>query len=82
MCFDISVGLPVVVTLDVQGRVVEGKAAMLDGVTVADCVRQLEEAGADVVGLNCGRGPETMIPLLEEIKKVCKVRPVMRLPYL
>ena len=46
---------------------------MLDGVTVADCVRRLEQAGADVVGLNCGRGPETMIPLLAETKKVCKV---------
>jgi betaine-homocysteine S-methyltransferase len=31
------------------------------------CVR-LEQAGADVVGLNCIRGPRTMLPLMERIR--------------
>ena len=26
-----------------------------------------------MVGLNCGRGPSTMMPLLRECRKVCKV---------
>jgi betaine-homocysteine S-methyltransferase len=28
----------------------------------------VEEAGADVVGLNCSRGPETMFPILERVR--------------
>ena len=45
----------------------------LDDVTFPNALRQLEELGADVVGLNCGRGPSTMMPLLRECRKVCKV---------
>ncbi len=32
--------------------------------TVADACKRLADAGADVVGLNCIRGPATMMPLL------------------
>src|SRR5438876_1082160 len=41
--------------------------------------KQLEDAGADVVGLNCARGPATMLPLLEEVRKAVKV-PIAALP--
>ena len=40
---------------------------------------RLEAAGADVVGLNCSRGPRTMLPLLEEVRKAVSV-PVAALP--
>jgi betaine-homocysteine S-methyltransferase len=40
-----------------------------DGYTPADACARLEEAGADVVGLNCGRGPATMLPALREIRE-------------
>ena len=46
---------------------------LLDGVTVHDACRQLELAGADVVGLNCYVGPQMMLPLLERVRAVCKV---------
>ena len=36
--------------------------------TVADACKRLADAGADVVGLNCIRGPATMLPLLREIR--------------
>src|SRR5438552_11119570 len=36
--------------------------------TVADACKRLADAGADVVGLNCIRGPATMMPLLREIR--------------
>jgi betaine-homocysteine S-methyltransferase len=39
----------------------------------------LADAGADVVGLNCSRGPATMLPLLEKIVKAVTV-PVAALP--
>jgi betaine-homocysteine S-methyltransferase len=43
-----------------------------DGFTPADACRQLEAAGADAVGLNCHRGPATMLPLLKEIRAAVK----------
>ena len=61
------------VTLTPQNKIVDEKLVMLDDVTVVDSVRRIEAAGADVVGLNCGRGPATMIPLLEEIREMCNV---------
>ena len=47
--------------------------------TVADTCRRLEDAGADVIGLNCIRGPQTMMPLLKEIRSAIKV-PMAALP--
>src|ERR1700676_4918175 len=40
-----------------------------EGLTPAEACRRLEDAGADVVGLNCHRGPATMMPLLKSIRK-------------
>src|SRR5919112_6844548 len=57
-------GLPAVVTLTVHRH---GSAR--EGTSPAEACRQLEDAGADVVGLNCGRGPATMLPLLEEVRR-------------
>jgi betaine-homocysteine S-methyltransferase len=41
----------------------------IDGHELDDACERLEQAGADVVGLNCSRGPETMLPVLERIRK-------------
>ncbi|XP_052782218.1 betaine--homocysteine S-methyltransferase 1-like [Mya arenaria] len=67
-------GLPAVITLSPPAT-----DTMIDGVTLADACKRLEDAGAAVVGLNCGRGPETMLPAIREIMKVCK-GPVAALP--
>ncbi|KAH3782331.1 betaine--homocysteine S-methyltransferase 1-like isoform X11 [Dreissena polymorpha] len=67
-------GLPAVVTISAPAT-----ETLIDGVTLVDACKRLEDAGAAVVGLNCGRGPETMIPAIREIKKVCK-GPVAALP--
>lgn len=40
--------------------------------TVADAAHRIADAGADVVGLNCIRGPETMMPLLKEVRAAVK----------
>jgi len=56
-------GKPAVMTLSVPR---EGR--MRDGVTVTDACKKLEQAGADVVGLNCARGPATTLPLLREVR--------------
>ena len=47
--------------------------------SVADACRRLADAGADVVGLNCIRGPATMMPLLREIRAAVGI-PVAALP--
>ena len=39
---------------------------------VENC-RKIEEGGADVVGLNCGGGPVTTLPIIKKIRQVCKV---------
>lgn len=56
-------GLPAMVTLaSVQPE------RTYDGFDYVDACRRLEAAGAAVVGLNCSRGPATMLPLLERIR--------------
>jgi betaine-homocysteine S-methyltransferase len=60
-------GQPAVMTLSVPR---EGQ--MRDGATAAEACKRLEGAGADVVGLNCARGPATTLPLLREIRPVVK----------
>ncbi|CAC5420610.1 BHMT [Mytilus coruscus] len=67
-------GLPAVITLTPYGPDIT-----TDDVPIPEACRRLEEAGAAVVGLNCGRGPETMLPLLREVRKVCK-GPIAALP--
>jgi betaine-homocysteine S-methyltransferase len=56
-------GLPAVVTLALHKDPVT-----FEGWPVAEACRRLEDAGADVVGLNCIRGPRTMLPVLDEIR--------------
>jgi betaine-homocysteine S-methyltransferase len=56
-------GLSAVVTLSVHQD-----AITADGWTPEESCKRLEDGGADVVGLNCARGPWTMLPLLERIR--------------
>ena len=44
-----------------------------EGWGVADACKRIVDAGADVVGLNCIRGPETMLPLLKQIRDAVKM---------
>jgi betaine-homocysteine S-methyltransferase len=69
-----AVGLPAVVTFAVHR---DGR--MRDGSSPEDACRQAEQAGADVVGLNCIRGPLTMLPLLAPIRAAVSC-PVAALP--
>jgi betaine-homocysteine S-methyltransferase len=50
-----------------------------EGWSAAESCKRLADAGADVVGLNCIRGPRTMMPLLEEVVPAVNV-PVAALP--
>jgi betaine-homocysteine S-methyltransferase len=56
-------GLPSVVTIAPMGENI-----MRDGLSPVEACKRLEEKGADVVGMNCFRGPATMMPYLKEIR--------------
>jgi betaine-homocysteine S-methyltransferase len=60
-------GKPAVITLAVPRE-----GMMREGWRVGDTARRLEAAGADVVGLNCSRGPVTMMPLLQEVRSAVR----------
>ena len=60
-------GLPSVITIAPMGENI-----MRDGVSILDTCKELEQRGGDVVGMNCFRGPNTMMPYLKEIRKILK----------
>ena len=59
--------LPCVITIAPMGQNI-----MRDGVSIVDTCKKLEQLGGDVVGMNCFRGPNTMMPYLKEIRKSLK----------
>ena len=61
-------GFPAVVTL-----IAHQARKTRDGFAFGEACKRLEAAGADVVGLNCGRGPATMLPLLEGVREAVSV---------
>jgi betaine-homocysteine S-methyltransferase len=63
-----ATGLPAVVTLAVHQA-----GNTREDWSPEDACKRLEEAGADVVGCNCTRGPATMLPILERIRAAVDV---------
>jgi methionine synthase I (cobalamin-dependent) len=45
-----------------------GENVMRDNWKIVDTCKELEQRGADVAGMNCFRGPATMLPYLREIR--------------
>ena len=62
-----AAGLPVVATMAIHQHPITR-----DDLTPEEACKRLEAAGADVVGLNCIRGPRTMLPLLRAIRNSVK----------
>jgi betaine-homocysteine S-methyltransferase len=59
-----AAGLPAVVTMAMHKE-----PRTFEGWSPEEVAKRLEDAGADVVGLNCIRGPRTMLPLVESIRE-------------
>lgn len=55
-------GLPSLVSFASSGE------RTIDGYEFAEACKRLEDRGADVVGLNCSRGPQTMLPIIDRIR--------------
>ena len=64
----LNTDLPAVITL------CPNREAIYDGLPIEKALRRLEELGADVVGMNCYRGPDTILPLVRKVRAECKVR--------
>ena len=58
---------PAVITISPMGENI-----MRDGISIIDTCKELEKRGADVVGMNCFRGPSTMLPYLKRIRDSIK----------
>ena len=69
-----AAGLPAVITFAVHRE-----GTLREGISPEEACRRAEQAGASVVGLNCIRGPHTMLPLLAPIREAVSC-PVAALP--
>jgi betaine-homocysteine S-methyltransferase len=58
-----AAGLPAVVTFAAHDA-----ENLRDGIAIVDAAKQLHDAGAAVVGLNCTRGPRTMLPIVQQMR--------------
>jgi betaine-homocysteine S-methyltransferase len=63
----VATGLPAVVTVAMHQEPVTR-----DGLLPEDACRRLEDAGATVVGLNCIRGPRTLLPMVRAVREACQ----------
>jgi len=61
-------GLPVVLTM-----AFEDEPSAREGDGPGDCARALVDAGADVVGVNCLRGPVKLLPIAAEMREAVTV---------
>lgn len=70
-------GLPAVITFALHED-----PDLRDGVAIEEAAQRIEQMGANVVGLNCTRGPDTMLPVGERVRKAvsCHVA-MLPVPY-
>jgi 5-methyltetrahydrofolate--homocysteine methyltransferase len=62
--------LPVMATMFFQFEELHDRDRTMWGESPAEVARNLLAAGADVVGMNCGRGPDRAITIIREMRKV------------
>ena len=75
-----SYSIPAVVTMAISSRAPDGTLKTLDNVPIGQACKELLENGATIVGVNCMRGPEMTLELVEEIIKLCPPERVCALP--
>ncbi|MGD8779401.1 MAG: homocysteine S-methyltransferase family protein [Ignavibacteria bacterium] len=71
-----ATGLEVVCTFTFE-KTVSGEYRTMMGISPAQMVKAVKEAGASVIGTNCGNGFEQMIEIVKEIREEDKSTPVL-----
>jgi 5-methyltetrahydrofolate--homocysteine methyltransferase len=71
-----STGLEIACTFTFE-KTVTGEFRTMMGVSPAEMVKAVKEAGADVIGTNCGNGFDQMIDIVREIREVDQITPVL-----
>ena len=61
-------GIPVMVSMTFD-KIPKGYYTIM-GVSIEDAVKGLEEAGADIIGSNCGNGIDNMVEIAKQIKEL------------
>ncbi|MEK7701809.1 MAG: homocysteine S-methyltransferase family protein [candidate division NC10 bacterium] len=62
--------LPVMATMFFQFEELHGRDRTMWGESPAEVAKNLLAAGADIVGMNCGRGPDRAIVIIREMRQV------------
>ena len=65
--------LPVMATMFFQYEELHDRDRTMWGESPADVARNLVAAGADIVGMNCGRGPDRAISIIREMRAATSV---------
>lgn len=68
-----NTNLPVFVTL-----IFDEKGKLLTGADVPAVISLLEGLRVNAIGINCGMGPEQMMPILNEISKYCSLPVIVK----
>lgn len=71
-----STDLEVVCTFTFE-KTITGEYRRMMGVSPTEMVNAVREAGAEVIGTNCGNGFDPMIEIVKEIRKVDPLTPVL-----
>jgi len=69
-------GLDVICTFTFE-KMHDGSFRTMMGVSVGEMVTAVLEAGADIIGTNCGNGFENMIDIVSEIRTIDRETPVL-----
>ena len=68
-----TTGLPVMATMFFQYEELHDRDRTMWGESPAEVAKNLLAAGADVVGMNCGRGPDRATVIVREMRAVTEV---------
>lgn len=71
-----ATGLEIICTFTFD-RTVTGEYRTMMGVSPADMVKAVKDAGASVIGANCGNGIDQMVDVVKEIRKADPSTPVL-----
>ena len=71
-----STGLEVICTFTFEKTII-GEYRTMMGVSPAEMVQAVKDAGASIIGTNCGNGFDQMIEIVREIRSIDPITPIL-----